>query len=199
MKNGHYRLKKREKAMSRKAPSKDEALEALDFIVNVLKEHEKDLDRLISELGNITERLGDTGEFSGKIEKVEERLSTLQNEIANLITYLSTSHEAAIPLPMPTTQEQRTEAPQPREVRGPPVILRCKQWEDFQTLAYQAQTLSFLYRETEKTFQADALKNGQVITYSGELPKATALLKTWLAKQLDVPEKKILEGILAIG
>jgi hypothetical protein len=185
--------------MSRKAPSKDEALEALDFIVNVLKEHEKDLDRLINELGNITERLGDTGEFSGKIEKVEERLSTLQNEIANLITYLSTSHEATIPLPIPTTQEQRTEAPQPREVRGPPVILRCKQWEDFQTLAYQAQTLSFLYRETEKTFQADALKNGQVITYSGELPKTTSLLKTWLAKQLDVPEKKILEGILAIG
>jgi hypothetical protein len=31
--------------MSRKSPSKDEALEALDFIVSVLKEHEKDLDR----------------------------------------------------------------------------------------------------------------------------------------------------------
>ncbi len=28
--------------MSRKPQSKDEALEALDFIVNVLKEHEKD-------------------------------------------------------------------------------------------------------------------------------------------------------------
>jgi hypothetical protein len=34
--------------MSRKPQSKDEALEALDFIVNVLKEHEKDLDRLIT-------------------------------------------------------------------------------------------------------------------------------------------------------
>lgn len=34
-----------------------EALEAIDFIVMVLKEHEKDLDRLINELGNITERL----------------------------------------------------------------------------------------------------------------------------------------------
>ena len=80
--------------MSKKLPSKNDALEALDFIVNVLKEHEKDLDRLINELGSMTERLGDTGVLSGKIEKVEERLITLQNEIANLITYLSASHEA---------------------------------------------------------------------------------------------------------
>jgi len=184
--------------MSKKAPSKDEALEALDFIVNVLKEHEKDLDRLINDLGGITERLGDTGELSGKIEKVEERLTTLQNEIANLITYLSVPREAPA-IPVQSTQEQRAEALQVRELHGPPVILRCKQWEDFQTLAYQAQTLSFLYRDAEKTFQVDALKNNQIVTYSGELPKNTSLLKTWLSKQLDIPEKKILEGILAIG
>ncbi|MGQ9726816.1 MAG: hypothetical protein ACUVQW_06850 [Candidatus Bathycorpusculaceae bacterium] len=187
--------------MSKKAPSKDEAFEALDFIVNVLKEHEKDLDRLISELGSITERLGDTGELSGKIEKVEERLTALQNEITGLITYLSTSREASATatLPAPTMKEQKPEVLQVKEVRGPPVILRCKQWEDFQTLAYQAQTLSFLYREAEKTFQVDALKDNQIITYSGELPKPTALLKAWLSRQLEIPEKKILEGILAIG
>jgi len=184
--------------MSKKAPSKNEALEALDFIVNVLKEHEKDLDRLINELGNITERLGDAGELSGKIEKVEERLTTLQSEIANLISYLSASREAPA-VPVQTAQEQRPEALEVKEVRGPPVILRCKQWEDFQTLAYQAQTLSFLYREAEKTFQVDALKNNQIITYSGELPKPAALLRAWLSKQLDIHEKKILEGILAIG
>jgi hypothetical protein len=184
--------------MSKKLPTKNDALEALDFIVNVLKEHEKDLDRLINELGTITEKLGDTGEFSGKIEKVEERLTTLQNEIANLITYLSASHEVPS-VPLQTTQEQRSEALQVRETRGPPVILRCKQWEDFQTLAHQAQTLSFLYREAEKTFQVDALKDNQIITYSGELPKQISLLKTWLSKQLEIPEKKILEGILAIG
>jgi small-conductance mechanosensitive channel len=186
--------------MSKKAPSKDEAFEALDFIVNVLKEHEKDLDRLINELGNITERLGDAGELSGKIEKVEERLTALQNEITGLITYLSTSREtSATALPAPPAPEQKTETLQVREIRGPPVILRCKQWEDFQTLAHQAQTLSFLYREAEKTFQVDALKDNQIITYSGELPKPTALLKTWLSRQLEIPEKKILEGILAIG
>ncbi|NWF86900.1 hypothetical protein HXY32_03720 [Candidatus Bathyarchaeota archaeon] len=185
--------------MSKKLPSKNEALEALDFIVNVLKEHEKDLDRLINELGNITEKLGDTGTLSGKIEKVEETLATLQTEITNLITYLSASQETPT-IVTPPTQEQKLETPLlAKENRGPPVILRCKQWEDFQTLAHQAQTVSYLYREAEKTFQADALKDNQIITYSGELPKPAALLKTWLAKQLDIPEKKILEGILAIG
>ena len=184
--------------MSRKSPSKDEALEALDFIVNVLKEHEKDLDRLINELGTITERIGDTGELSGKVEKVEERLATLQNEITNLITYLSAPRESSLG-PPEVQQPQRTEQARFREVRTPPVILRCKQWEDFQTLAHQAQTVSFLYKEAEKTFQADALKDNQIITYSGELPKASSFLKAWLSKALDIPEQRILEGILAIG
>jgi hypothetical protein len=181
--------------VSKKPQSKDEALEALDFIVNVLKEHEKDLDRLISELGTVTEHLGDTGELSGKVEKVEQRITGLQNEISSLISYLSTSPREA-PL---VIKEQKSEVLAAGVMQGPPVILRCKQWEDFQILAFQAQTLSFMYKEAEKTFQADALKSNQVITYSGELPKLTALLEMWLSKRLDIPEKKILEGILTIG
>ena len=181
--------------MSKKPQSKDDALEALDFIVNVLKEHEKDLDRLINELGTVTEQLGETGELSGKVEKVEQRITGLQNEISSLINYLSTSPREA-PL---VIKEQKSEVVEAGVMHGPPVILRCKQWEDFQTMAFQAQTLSFMYKEAEKTFQADALKGNQVVTYSGELPKLAALLKMWLSKQLDVSEKKILEGILAIG
>jgi hypothetical protein len=181
--------------MSKKPQSKDEALEALDFIVNVLKEHEKDLDRLINELGTVTEQLGETGELSSKVDKVEERITGLQNEISSLINYLSASPREA-PL---VIKEPKAEVVQADVMHGPPVILRCKQWEDFQTLAFQAQTLSFMYKEAEKTFQADALKSNQIITYSGELPKLTVLLKIWLSKQLEIPEKKILEGVLAIG
>jgi hypothetical protein len=181
--------------MSKKPKSKDEALDALDFIVNVLKEHEKDLDRLINELGTVTEALGETGELSSKVEKVEERISGLQNEINSLVNYLSASPRETPVL----TSEQKADAVQAIVMHGPPVILRCKQWDDFQTLAFQAQTLSFMYKEAEKTFQADALKGNQIITYSGELPKFTALLKMWLSKQLEIPEKKILEGVLAIG
>jgi ribonuclease BN (tRNA processing enzyme) len=184
--------------MSKKLPSKDEALEALDFIVNVLKEHEKDLDRLIRELGAITERIGDTGELSGKVARVEERLTTLQNEITNLITYLSPSHEIP-PMSPQLLTTQKHEDVQVVENRGPPVILRCKNWEDFQALAAQAQTLSFMYREPEKAFQVNAAKGNQILTYSGDLPKQPQLIKAWLSEQLDVPQKKVLEGVLATG
>jgi hypothetical protein len=196
--------------MSRKPQSKDEALEALDFIVNVLKEHEKDLDRLINELGTVTEAIGATGELTSKVEKVEERITGLQNEITNLVGYLSTPREATAPTPPAMPKEAPktetapaipapTQAEQSVTMHGPPVILRCKQWDDFQGLATQAQTLSFMMKEPERTFQADALKGNQIITYSGEIPKLAPLLKIWLSKQLEIPERKVLEGVLAIA
>jgi hypothetical protein len=184
--------------LAKNPASKDEALEALDFIVNVLKEHERDLDKLISELATVTEQLGDTGELSGKVEKVEEKVNNLQKEITNLIGYMSGAPKVALPT---VVKEQVGEVASVAGVvqGGASVILRCKQWEDFQILAFKAQTLSFSYKEDEKVFQADALKGNQIITYSGALPKFSALLKVWLSKQLDVPERSILEGVLAIG
>jgi len=165
--------------MARK-PGKDEALEALDFIINVLKEHEKDLDRLINQLGIITESLGETGEITGKIEKIETRLATLQTEITNLIKYIASPRETPPYLP------------------GPPVVVKCKQWQDFKILAVNADTVSYQFKETEKTFQADALKEGKVLTYTGEFPQNARLLKIWLSKELDIVEEKIFEGVLAI-
>jgi hypothetical protein len=182
--------------MSKNPPSKDEALEALDFIVNVLKEHEKDLDRLIGELGTVTEQLGQTGELSGKIEKVEERINGLQTEIAGLVTYLSTSPREEAPIAIAKEQGRTVPQIQPGLVYGPAVILRCRQWEDFQTLASQANTVSFSVKEGDKTFQVDALKGNQVITFTGELPGIASLLKSWLSQQLGVSEQKVLEGVL---
>lgn len=170
--------------MVRKTPSKDEALEALDFVINVLKEHEKDLDRLVGELGSITSSVGETGEIADKIDRVEERLSTLQTELTSLVGNLSSPRK-----PLTTLATSR----------GPSVIVRCKQWDDFKTLARGSDTVSFLFKETEKSFQADALKNGQVLTYSGDLPKDLKLLKIWLASELKVDEQQIFEGILTIG
>ena len=188
--------------MSRRPQSKDEALEALDFIVNVLKEHEKDLDKLIGELGTVTEQIGVSGDLTGKVEKVEEKVNGLQNEISNLITCLSTSPRETPVAMKETKPSEPVQVMQPVQaafVQGPPVILRCKQWEDFLGLAGQAQTMSFMVKEAERTFQVDALKGNQILTYSGELPKLPALLKVWLSKQLEILEKKVLEGVLAIA
>jgi hypothetical protein len=187
--------------LAKNPQSKEDALEALDFIVNVLKEHEKDLDKLINELATVTEQLGETGELSGKVEKVEEKINNLQKEVTNLISYLSGgTPKETLPASVKERMDEAAWAAPAMVIQGwPSVILRCKQWEDFQTLAFRAQTLSFSYKEDEKVFQADALKGNHIITYNGALPKFSSILKPWLSKQLDVPEKNIWEGVLAIG
>jgi hypothetical protein len=197
--------------MSRRPQSKDEALEALDFIVNVLKEHEKELDKLINELGTVTEQIGVQGDLADKVEKVEEKITSVQDDISNLVQTLTnqTPTQAAATLagkqPKTTQPTITAVTPQPQILpqttitTGPPVILRCKQWEDFQNLATGAHTTSFTVKEAEKTFQIDALKGNQIITYTGQLPNISVMIKAWLSKQLTVSEQKVLEGVLAIG
>jgi hypothetical protein len=168
--------------MERKS-NKNEALEALDFIINVLKEHEKDLDRLINQLGIITESLGETGEITGKFEKIEGRISTLQGEITNLIKHLGTPREVA-----PSSYSQKTSS----------INIKCRQWEDFKNLAADAETVSFIFKEDEPSFRADALKKGRIVSYTGELPQNARLLKLWLSKELTIAEEEIFEGALNI-
>jgi len=168
--------------MERK-PSKNDALEALDFIINVLKEHEKDLDRLIGQLGTITESLGESGELTVKIEKIEDRITSLQDEITNMMKYLSTA---------PRDSPSRTPT-----VVSTPVTVKCKQWDDFKILAAGAETVSYIFKE-EGTFQADALTNGRIVSYTGEFPQNSALLKMWLSKELHVAEEVVFEGALNI-
>jgi hypothetical protein len=167
--------------MERK-PTKNDALEALDFIINVLKEHEKDLDRLIGQLGIITESLGETGEITGKIEKIEDRITTLQGEITTLIKSIASPRES----------------PQSYS-RGTPVTVKCKQWEDFTIMAAGAETVSYIFRDAERSFQADALANGRVVSYTGEFPQDSRLLKLWLSRELGVAEEDVFEGILNLG
>jgi hypothetical protein len=161
-------------------PNKNESLEALDFIINVLKEHEKDLDRFISQLGIITESLGETGELSGKIENIEDRISTLQDEITTLVKNI------------PATQAPSSASHTPTNS----VNINCRQWEDFKNMAVGAETVSYVFRTSENTFQANAVKNGKLVTYTGDFPPNTRLLKLWLSKELNVAEEDVVEGAL---
>lgn len=180
--------------MANDSPSKDDTFEALDFIVNVLKEHEKDLDKLVNELSIVTGQISETGKLGGRVEQIEEKVNNLQREIASLIGILSRAPKAAVPT---EAKEATSETAAASPIQGAAVVLRCAQWEDFQSLAFKAQTVTFSFKEAEKVFQADALKNNQIITYTGCLPKFSSVLKTWLVEQLAVPEKRILEGALS--
>lgn len=184
--------------MDKTPQPKDEALEALDFIVNVLKEHERDLDKIVNELSNVTEKMGGTGELTNKITKIEEKINILQKEFANLILNVSSGGHKTEPqisavkqLPINTA----IAAPVISST-GPSVVLNCKQWDDFQALAKGAQTASFTYKVEEKTFQANALKGNKIIAYSGQMPKFSSVIKVFLSKELGVQEQNIVEGTL---
>jgi hypothetical protein len=161
-------------------PTKNDALEALDFIINVLKEHEKDLDRLINQLGIITENLGETGELTVKIEKLENRITSLQGEITNLMKHHTSPRDSP-------SYKQKT-----------PMSVECKKWEDFKSMATGAETVTYCFKEEERSFQADAIANGRVISYTGEFPQYGNLLRLWLSRELDVAEESIFEGSLHI-
>ena len=162
--------------------NKNESLEALDFIINVLKEHEKDLDRFINQLGIITENLGETGEISDKIENIEDRISSLQDEITTLVKNIP---------------DQKT-ASSGSYTQKNSVNINCRQWEDFKSMAAGAETVSYLFRTSENTFQANAMKKGKLITYTGDFPPNSRLLKYWLSKELNVAEEEVVEGALNI-
>ncbi len=177
--------------------SKDKSLEALDFIINVLKEHEQNLDRSIDQLATVTEQIDGTEELNAKLEKAEEKLNNLLKEVANIVGNPPNAANKTIPSAL-KEQELRSQATlfeSPTEVQGwPSLILHCKTWEDFQILATHAQKLTFSYDESAKVFQANAIKGNQMLTYTGALPNFSLILKIWLSRQFDVSEQNILEG-----
>jgi hypothetical protein len=183
--------------MAKNPQVKDEALEALDFIVNVLKEHERDLDKLINELATVTEQMGDTSELSVKVDKVEEKINGLQKEVSNLLGSFQGEIKAA-PLAL-AKDESAPVASLPLTVSGPIVTVYCTQWDDFRSYATQAQTVTFNYKDDEKVFTADALRGNQIVSYKGPLPKFSSILRLYLSKDLRVSDQSIVEGNLRVS
>ena len=182
--------------MPKKTPSKNENLDTLDFIVNMLKEHGKDLDKLIGEVGMLAEQKGGKGELAA-FARVEEKVNGLQNEVGILIKFFRTIFsEAKISKTDADVKELQRDPVRTFDAISPPVVLRCKRWEDFQVVASQSNTVSFTYFESGKVLESDALKNNQILSYVGEMPKLAVLLKIWLSSQLEISDEKIFEGAL---
>ncbi len=186
--------------MADNSGSRDRYLEALDFIIKFLKDHEQNLDKSIDELATVTEQMEDVELLDEKVESFEEKISTLQKKVTNLVSYLSNVSPTEMPSLIEKKQlhTQTVPAVSPPEAvqSGPFIILRCKEWSDFQGLAKQAQMLTFSLKEDEKVFQVDALKENKIITYKVALPDFSIILKKMLSGMLDIKEQNIIEGSL---
>ena len=182
------------KTMADDHDSKDKSLEALDFIINALKEHEQHLDKLFHEIATITEQVGATKNgLNSKVEETEEKTSQLQKEVTNLIAYvLNTTPKKTLPTPIKEQTGQTT--PFQAFDNLSTETLQCKQWSDFQALAENAQTIIFSHKENMTVFQAKAIKGNKLIVYTGALPNFSIILKKWLSQQLDINEQNVSEG-----
>ena len=173
----------------------DKSLEALDFIINVLQEHEKNLDKLVNELAAVTEKLSDTDQLASKVDMAEAKINNLQKEITDLmVSFSNMPNEVPISVIKQESQTQTTPALLLAVRKSGFITLSCNNWEDFQVLAKHSEKLSFSYKEDEKNFQAEALKENQIITYSGPLPNFSLILKAWLSQQFNITEQNIFES-----
>jgi hypothetical protein len=176
----------------------DRALVTIDFIINILKEHEQTLDKSIDSLMTITEKMSQADPLNKKYEKLTEKMDGLLTDVSKLVSNLQLKN-----LSLPETAKKQQPEPQDRPIMpplptasGPSTVLQCKHWEDFQVLATHAQIVSCNYREEKKAFEVSALTGNQMIIYTGQLPNLFVVLKHWLSKQLDIGEQVVVEGSL---
>lgn len=139
------------------------------------------MNRILEDLRRKLESSGVDEGYMRKISDIKEQFSVINDGISELLHSLSK---------FSNVNESGFTSP---------VILRVKGWEDFRAMTSNTSTVSFLFRPEEKTFQADALREGRVYTFSGQIPSATDLLKAWLSRELKVEERRVLEGVLALG
>ncbi len=62
----------------------DEELETIEFVVAVLKQHEKEFNRLVTRLSEITKQLHQTHKIIRRIDKLDGKIESLRSEISNI-------------------------------------------------------------------------------------------------------------------
>jgi len=143
--------------------------------------------------------MGNTGEITNKMERLEQKINVLQKEVTNIIGYVSSSvAKTSPPTPVASSLATNLSGAVVAGNRGPSVVLHCEQWADFQSLAVGAQAISFRYKVEEKNLQVDAIKGNQIISYCGAAPKFSFMVRVFLSKELNVLEKNVLEGALTV-
>jgi len=75
--------------MAQNPDSNDRYVEALDFIITFLRDHERKLDRLNNQLSNVVDGLGGFKGLSKKLDNLDGELDVLERELARLVAVYS--------------------------------------------------------------------------------------------------------------
>jgi archaellum component FlaC len=75
--------------MAQNPDSNDRYVEALDFIITFLRDHERKLDKLNNQLSNVVDGLGGFKGLSKKLDNLDGELDVLEKELARLVAVYS--------------------------------------------------------------------------------------------------------------
>jgi len=70
--------------MARNPESNDRFMEALDFIITFLREHEQKLDKLNSQLASVISEIGNFDELNEKLDRLNRGTAILEKQMENL-------------------------------------------------------------------------------------------------------------------
>jgi phage-related tail protein len=142
---------------------------SLDFIENSLSENSKDLKELTDEMREITQHLKDITELKTAVNRLTDSLNQSMPQ-------KGAAPDMAAPKMSPNAQEI---APMKANY-----VVKCANWAEFETYAKGAPQVVFTIRESDRVFEADAVKGNQIIAYIGKIPEFSELLKIWLTTKL---------------
>ncbi len=167
--------------------------EVLGFVLNALREHEQEIDELIGRLGNAKDRQANINKkLYCEVERIEEKLGALAQNLDVLKSIADDPPSSSIKENGPVVEHSNS-------LNLQPVTMKLTRWEDFRSLCFGADRVMFGCDEENRTFQVEALKQGQLLMFDGALPNDAALFKEWLMEQLEILDaRNVLDGKLSL-
>ncbi len=140
---------------------------------------------LENRLSNIADAVDNKNETNN--ERTITEIKTLQTDVKALLTQLKKTENTPNSMFLPPTQANISQKMQ---------IMRFKTWSEFQIFASQHEFSAYTYRDSDKLFEINAVKDNQLLVYIGEIPNISTMLRSWLSSQLSVNPEKIVEGTI---
>ena len=140
--------------MSKKAFTEKRNPGSLDFIESALNENSKDLKNFSERIDRINEKLTNLKALEQNFNKLQVQINTLANNLNSSIQHSQSQ---------PSSTEIFTGEPSFTTLNNNPIlILKCKDWKEFQNLASEAKQVSVTIKESERIFEVDVLKDNQI-------------------------------------
>jgi hypothetical protein len=127
---------------------------SLDFIENSLSENSKDLKELTDEMREITQHLKDITELKTAVNRLSDSLN--QSKLQKIA---ETQNKPGV-----ADAEMSTITPELAPIKTN-FVIKCMNWAEFESYAKGAPQVVFTIRESDRVFEADAVKDNQIIAY----------------------------------